>query len=119
MAALTATDWVIVIQDRWIGDGGKRHSRCSLTLPTAGSYPSNGIPWPGSNAVGMKQRLDYVILLDANPNANTRTLNDADNSSFRVFSSTASATQEAETATTVTLGSSATPFVLYAEFVGA
>jgi hypothetical protein len=119
MAALTATDYTIEILDRWIGDGGKRHSRCKLTLPTAGSYPSNGIPYPGYAAVGMKQRLDYVILYDANANANTRTFNDAENSSFRVFSSTASATQEAEVATTVTLGSSATPFTLFGEFIGA
>jgi hypothetical protein len=117
MAALTATDWVISILDRRT-ENGKRISRLQLTLPTAGSYPSNGIPWPSAAACGMHRNLDFIRLYDNHPNANTRTLNDAENSSFRVFSSTASATQEAEVATTVTLGSTATPFILFGEAVG-
>lgn len=118
MAALTATDWTVSILDRKIENGGTRRNRIQLTLATAGSYPSNGIPWPSAAAVGMKRNLDFIALYDNNANANTRTLNDAENSTFRVFSSTASATQEAEVATTVTLGSSATPFILFGEAVG-
>jgi hypothetical protein len=117
MAALTSTDWVVTIQGQRT-ENGTRVNRLKLTLATAGSYPSNGIPWPSASACGMKRNLDFIRLHDVNPNANTRTLNDVDNTSFRVFSSTASATQEAEMATTVTLGSSATPFVLYGEAVG-
>lgn len=117
MAALTATDWTIEIQSRRV-ENGTRISRIKATLATAGSYPSNGIPWPGYAACGMKRNLDFIRFHDVNPNANTRILNDVDNSSLRVFSSTASATQEAEVATTVTLGSSATPFVVYGEAVG-
>ncbi len=118
MAALTATDWTISILDRTIENGGNRRHRVQLTLATAGSYPSNGIPWPGYAALGFKRSLDAVILYDNNANANIRTLNDVENTSFRVFSSTASATQEAEVATTVTLGSTATPFILFAECIG-
>jgi hypothetical protein len=117
MAALTATDWQVTIQDQRT-ENGKHINRVKLTLATAGSYPSNGIPWPAYQAVGLHRNLDFIRLHDVNPNVNMRTLNDVDNSSFRVFSSTASATQEAEMATTVTLGSSATPFVLYGEAVG-
>jgi hypothetical protein len=117
MAALTATDITVVIQAQRT-ENGTRVNRIKMTLATAGSYPSNGIPWPSAAACGMHRNLDFIRLHDVNPNANTRTLNDVDNSSFRVFSSTASATQEAEVATTVTLGSSATPFVLYGEAVG-
>lgn len=117
MAALTATDWTIDIQERRT-ENGKRINRLKMTLATAGSYPSNGIPWPAYQAAGMKRNLDFIRFHDVNPNANTRILNDVDNSSLRVFSSTASATQEAEVATTVTLGSSATPFVVYGEAVG-
>lgn len=117
MAALTATDITVVIQSQRT-ENGVHVNRIKMTLATAGSYPSNGIPWPSAARCGMRRNLDFIRLHDVNPNANTRTLNDVDNSTFRVFSSTASATQEAEVATTVTLGSSATPFVLYGEAVG-
>jgi hypothetical protein len=117
MAALTATDLTVVVQSQRT-ENGVRVNRIKITLATAGSYPSNGIPWPSYTQCGMKRNLDFIRLHDVNPNANSRTLNDVDNSTFRVFSSTASATQEAEMATTVTLGSSATPFVLYGEAVG-
>lgn len=117
MAALTATDWTVTIQERRT-ENGVHVNRIKMTLATAGSYPSNGIPWPSYQACGLHRNLDFIRLHDVNPNANTRTLNDVDNTSFRVFSSTASATQEAEMATTVTLGSSATPFVLYGEAIG-
>lgn len=117
MAALTSTDWTVDIQERRT-ENGVHVNRLKLTLATAGSYPSNGIPWPGRAACGLHRNLDFIRFHDVNPNANTRILNDVDNSSLRVFSSTASATQEAEVATTVTLGSSATPFVVYCEALG-
>jgi hypothetical protein len=118
MAALTATDWTVVINERRI-DSKKRVSFCKLTLATAGSYPSSGIPIPGYQALGLKAGIDYIRLIDANPTASYLSQYDEDNGTIRILTDVNSDDPSlTELATTVTVGASASPYVLYVEAVG-
>jgi hypothetical protein len=118
MAALTATDWTVVVQDRRIENGIRIH-KCKLTLATAGSYPSNGIPYPSAQALGFKRPiLDYIMMIDAAPTASYQIQNDYDNSSFRIFTDVSTDDPSLiELATTVTAGAGGV-VVLYVEAKG-
>lgn len=120
MAALTATDWVISIEDK-ASPGGtkKKHHRVKLTLATAGSYPSNGVPIPTYSKLGFVSRVDYVIPFDAMSQVATYVVNyDQANKTFRVFTTTASTgTNLTEVATTVDVGAGGA-FIVYVDAVG-
>ena len=131
MAALTATDWVVVVNPnsstvstaaasgpRSRPEGGRRRHYCKLILATAGSYPSNGIPQPAAGKLGMGRNVEYISAHDTLVNSTYRVKYDTANSSFRVFLATAtSGPQLTEVATTVTVGASG-GFIVYVEAVG-
>jgi hypothetical protein len=117
MAALTATDWSVEVEHRSI-EGSKRHNRVKLTLATAGSYPSNGIPIPSASALGMTYNLDYITLFDEHSASVNPVKYDHTNGTIRVYVATATAGPSlTELATTVTVGAGGT-FVLYLSAVG-
>lgn len=64
MAAFTATDWAVTVQDEWI-EGAKRHTRCLLSA-TVGSTTSGGsagaVPAPTYEQLGMRRNVEYIIL---------------------------------------------------------
>ena len=68
MAALTATDWTVSVEERKIFAGQRRH-RVKLTLATAGTYPSSGIPMPTKAQLGMPRALDYIHVIDDSPDS--------------------------------------------------
>jgi len=118
--ALTATDWTVSVQDK-ASPGGtkKKHHRCKLTLATAGSYPSNGIPIPAASALGMVSRVDYVVPFDSYAAAASYVVKyDQANKTMRVYTTTASTgTALTEVATTVTVGAGGA-FIMYVDAVG-
>lgn len=104
--ALTATDYTVTIEDRHI-EGKHRRNRCKLVLPTDGLYPSDGIPAPTFNQLGMVRNIDYVIITDGDATNHTIKY-DQDAHTFQLFKlSTASVTAQdlVELATTATVGS--------------
>lgn len=77
MAALTATDWTLAevsytatagvggVFDHYVRNDGKRVKRFSLTLATAGTYPSGGVPLPTSAATwGMKTKFESIRIYE-------------------------------------------------------
>lgn len=118
MAALTATDWTVSIEDRGRHMGGKKRYRCKLTLATAGSYPSGGVPIPSLSNFGFVKQLDNIIVFDQLASSASYIVKyDQAAKSIRIYSTTASITAALnEVATTVTVG--AASFVLYVEAVG-
>lgn len=116
--SLTATDWTVSIEERRI-EGKKRLNRVKLTLATAGTYTASGIDLPTYGALGMKQRIDYVILTDEVAASVNPVKYDQANHSLRIFVATATAgAHVTEVATTVSVGAGGT-FIIYAEAVGA
>lgn len=119
MAALTATDWTVSIEDK-ASPGGtkKKHHRVKLTLATAGSYPSNGVPIPTAGKLGFVSRVDYVVMFDDLAQAASYVVKyDQANKTVRVYTTTASTgTNLTEVATTVTVGAGS--FILYVDAVG-
>lgn len=98
--ALTATDYTVTIENKNI-QNKQRVNRVKLVL-ASGTYPSNGIPAPTANQLGMVRNIDYVMLID--PDATAYVVKyDKDNHSFRIFS--LSSDGGAELATTATVGS--------------
>ena len=117
MAALTATDWTVSVEERTI-EGKKRRNRVKLTLASDGSYPSNGIPIPSAGKLGHVRNVDYIILTDENAGTVNPVKYDQANGTIRVFVATATAgAHMTELATTVTAGAGGA-FILYAESVG-
>ena len=117
MAALTATDWTVVVEQKLI-EGQRKRNRCKLTLATAGAYPSNGIPLPANGKLGMVRNLEYVVVTDPVAARTAPVKYDQANNTFRVFIATATAGPHlTESATTVTNGAGA-DFVVYIEAVG-
>lgn len=120
MAALTATDWTVSVEDKGSPGGTKKkHHRCKLTLATAGSYPSNGVPIPAYGKLGFVSRVDYVVPFDPYAGAASYVLKyDQANKTVRVYTTTASTgTSMAEVATTVTVGAGGA-FIVYVDAVG-
>lgn len=111
MAALTATGWTISITDENI-QSGERRVHASLTLPTAGEYPSNGIPLP-TGSLGMHRNLAFVSVMGADVGNSTIVKFDEANKTLRAFV----ASTGAEVATTATVGAGGT-WVAYVEAVG-
>jgi hypothetical protein len=92
MAAFTATDWAVTINDVWI-EGKKRHVAAKLTATVGSTNSSAGVvPLPSKGPFGMVQRLDYLIITDGNlVTDGTRAVDyrQADNT-LAIFSTTAS-----------------------------
>lgn len=117
MAALTATDWTIDVQTRNIEGKQKRH-RAKLTLATAGSYPSSGIPLPAAGRLGFARNIEHIILMDPFAADVNPIKYDQTNKTLRVFVATATAGASlAELATTVTAGAGGA-FIVFVEAVG-
>jgi hypothetical protein len=118
MAALTATDWTVTVQERRI-ENKKKVTKCLLTLATAGSYPSGGIPLPSFSALGLKRNLEYIMMIDANPTASYLSQYDVSANTIRILTDVNSDDPSlTELATTVTVGASASPYVLTVEAKG-
>lgn len=117
MAALTATDWTVTVQEQRISHG-QRRNRVKLTLATAGSYPSSGVPAPVFGDLGMVRNVDYLIVTDPVAGSVNPVKYDQANHTIRIFVATATAGAHlTELATTVTAGAGGT-FILYCESVG-
>ena len=118
MAALTATDFTVTVEDRNIFNH-KRRNRCLLDLASGSTYPSGGIPMPTFNQLGMVRNIDYVILTD--PDSTNITLKyDQTNHTMLLFKlSTASIVAQdlVELATTATVGTTELDQI-YVEAVG-
>lgn len=115
--ALTASDWTVSIEERRI-EGKKRLNRVKLTLPTAGTYTASGIDIPSYSDLGMKSRVDYIIITDPVAASVNPVKYDQANKSIRIFVATATAGAHiTEVATTVSVGAGGT-FIIYAEAVG-
>lgn len=113
--ALTATNLTITVNERNI-EGKKKRNRCTITLTSADTYPSAGIPLPTYGSWGMVRQLDYIIVLD-----NVSTLNselyvwsysasDGSQGTLRGYGTATVGTAAValtELATTVTVGASA------------
>ena len=60
MAAFTATNFTVTVEDRQI-EGKKRRNRCILILGTeADFYPAGGIPLPTYANWGLNRNVDYI-----------------------------------------------------------
>lgn len=118
MAALTATDWSVTVEDRTI-QTKQRRNRCLLNLASGGQYPSNGIPMPTANQLGMVRNIDYVILTDPDSTNITFKYDQANHTMLLFKLSTASITAQdlLELATTATVGTTELD-VIYVEAVG-
>lgn len=110
MAAATATSWVVTIQDERI-ENKARITKCKLALATTDTYTTNGIPVPSAAALGMRRNLSYLTPYSTDPGLARIWKYDVANGSMRVFT----ASDGAELATTVTIGTAAD---LYVEAVG-
>lgn len=118
MAALTATDWTVSIEDR-ASPGGtkKKHHRCKITLATAGEYTTGGIPIPSRAKLGFVSRLDYIDVFDQLASSASYVVKyDQLAKTLRIYSTTASVLALAELATTVVPGSPS--FIVYIDAVG-
>lgn len=96
-----------------------------MTLATAGTYPSGGVPIPtGIGKYGLKRKLDYIKIYDTGHGSGHQVKLSATGNVLRIYqvagyASTASSVQASlvEMATTATAGSGGT-MVLYVEAVG-
>jgi hypothetical protein len=133
--ALTATDWTLDELsytatagghfDHHILSNGKRVKRFSMTLATAGTYGTGGIPIPTTVANwGMKRQLDHLNIYD-NAQANGQVVKySATGNVIRLYVAGGTATTAtgvqinlAEMATTATAGTGGT-MILYVEATG-
>lgn len=134
MAALTATDWTLAEvsytatagsgghYDHYILSNGKRCKRISMTLATAGTYPSGGVPLPtGPASYGMKNDVDYLKMYDTAQANVLIPKYSATGNVIRLYQqqglSSGTVGNLIELATTATAGSGGT-MILYVEAVG-
>lgn len=96
MAAMTATDWTVAVLSDHIHNK-ERFIRASLSLPTTGSYPSNGIPVPAYSSFGFRRNLESLNIETGDADFGTQYKWDPVNGSIRIFV----ATTGVELATTV------------------
>jgi hypothetical protein len=107
MAAITATDWTVTIENQTI-QAHRRVNHCKLVLTSGGTYPSDGIPRPVNGTLGMRRNLSHIIIADPD-STNHIVRYDKDNGTFVLHKlSTASITAQdlVELATTATVGTS-------------
>jgi hypothetical protein len=134
MAAYTATDWTIALVTGLARnpriENGVRLVRSTMTLATAGVYPSNGIPVPvsatGAAKFGMVRNVEYITVYDSGSALGRIYKYSATGNSIRAFNhpgtvttATAVAVDFQELATTVTNGApTGSTLVLYVEAHG-
>ena len=113
MAALTATDWTVTILTDRIHQKS-RHITATLSLPTTGTYPSNGVPIPLYSTFGFKRNLERLQIDTRDANFGTDYKWDPVNGSVRIYV----ATTGNELATTVSGAGVGAPAVLYVTAIG-
>lgn len=113
MAALGASDWTVsVLSDRIHQKA--RHIRASLSLPTTGTYPSNGVPIPAYTAFGFKRNLESIQIYSEGANFGNKFKYDPVNGSIRIYV----ATTGNELATTANGAGNGSAEVLYVTAIG-
>jgi len=114
--AHTATTITTTVNERNI-EGKKKRNRCTISLTSADTYPSNGLPLATYGSFGMVRQLDYIILL-----GNVSTLNselyvwnysasDGSQGTLQAYGTATAGTSAVavvQLATTVTVGASTT-----------
>lgn len=115
MAALGASNWTVTVLSDRIHQNS-RHVHATLTLPTTGTYPSNGIPIPAYTAFGLKRNIETLTIHGGGVTGNTgqRFVYDAHNGTIRIFV----ATTGNELATTVSGAGTTAAEVLYVTAIG-
>jgi len=105
MAALGAGDWsVTVLTDRI--HQKIRHVRATITLPTTGTYTTNGVPIPLFSKFGFKRNVEDIQIDGMDAGSGLLYKYDGVNGTIRVYTTS----NGTELATTVSTGS---PAVLY------
>lgn len=111
MAALTATDWTVTVLSDRIHQKS-RHIRARIQLPSAGTYPSDGIPIPAYTSFGFKRNLEVIHVDGIASGQAARQWNyDPVNGTLRAYSTTSGAGSGAEIATTVCFGEKPTFYI--------
>jgi len=131
MAALTSGDWTISLvtgllrrSPRYEGSGTK-HIRASMTLATAGTYPSGGIPVPtAASTWGFARTFERIQIYDSSQANGSIYKYSATGNVIRIYQDNATtsdgATSQgalAEMATTATAGTGGA-VVLYVDATG-
>lgn len=85
MADLAASNVTVTIERREIV-GKLRRNRVKIEFGDAAlTYPANGVPMPTYSSFGMKQRLDYLIIIDADDDDGLFWKYDKENNKLRAF----------------------------------
>lgn len=90
MAALGASDWTVTVLSDRIHQK-VRHVRATISLPTSGTYPSNGVPIPLYSKFGFKRNIEDMQIDTDNTGATllgTRFKYDFTLQTIRVFVAT-------------------------------
>ena len=61
--AISASNVNVAVNEQNI-EGKKKRNRCTITLSSADTYPSDGLPLATFGQWGMVRQLDYIILLE-------------------------------------------------------
>lgn len=110
MAALTATDWTVSVQQDRIHQKS-RHIAATIQLPSAGTYPSNGIPMPAYTSFGFKRSVDRFIINGQTASDSKLWKWDPTNNTLRAFGTASGTGQGVEVATTVCFSDTPTFYV--------
>lgn len=87
-----AVTWTATVEQRW-KEGKKRHARVKLTTSASGNtYTTGGDAIPSFGAMGMKVRVDYIILTDDSVGDGLVYKYDQANKKLKVFNDNANAT---------------------------
>jgi len=124
MAALTSSDWTIVVLDQRI-ENKVRVNRCSMTLATVGTYGSGGVPVPTTPSTwGMKRNVTHLRMYDTGQGSGLVPKYSATGNVIRFYQNPASVSDAAvaqgdlsEMATTASAGTGGN-VILYVEALG-
>ena len=113
MAALGASDWTVTVLSDRIHQKSRR-IRATISLPTTGTYPSNGVPVPAYTAFGFRRNLEALQIESDKAGDGTRYKWDPVNGTIRIFV----ATTGNELATTAAGDGTGAAAVLYVAATG-
>lgn len=108
MAALGASDWTVTVLQDTIHQKVRR-IRATMSLPTTGTYTSNGVPLPLFSTFGFKRGITNLRVESEGANFGNKFKWDPVNGSIRIYV----ATTGNELATTANGGGNGTAEVLY------